>query len=235
MLPPPAILCRLRKRNRSGKPLVDFRNRGFRELAVMLEKRVSSLDAILAIQGELLALALRDPARRICGAPGVGAVHAGAAGNLVFAAPFHLSGRGDGVILLVGYGLLVVAAVRVAWVDCRRLEIEYETLAVLAGVALALTWSEGGPAAVGRALSMAAVSVAVLAMMVRLAMLRRPGAGDWPLLACCLVMAAEAGMVFVAVLAVSRGWLPPAFTPEFEGGLSGGRASRSRPLPYSLR
>ena len=39
----------------------EFRNRGFRELAVMLEKRVSSLDAILAIQGELLALALRDP------------------------------------------------------------------------------------------------------------------------------------------------------------------------------
>ncbi|MCY3876689.1 MAG: hypothetical protein OXF88_20660 [Rhodobacteraceae bacterium] len=40
---------------------VDIRHRGFRELAVMLEKRVSSLDAILAIQGELLALALRDP------------------------------------------------------------------------------------------------------------------------------------------------------------------------------
>ena len=38
-----------------------IRDRGFRELAVMLEKRVSSLDAILAIQGELLALALRDP------------------------------------------------------------------------------------------------------------------------------------------------------------------------------
>ena len=40
---------------------VDGRDRGFRELAVMLEKRVSSLDAILAIQGELLALAHRDP------------------------------------------------------------------------------------------------------------------------------------------------------------------------------
>ena len=39
----------------------DMRNRGFRELAVILEKRVSSLDAILAIQGELLALAQRDP------------------------------------------------------------------------------------------------------------------------------------------------------------------------------
>ena len=39
----------------------DFRNRGFRELAVILEKRVSSLDAILSIQGELLALAERDP------------------------------------------------------------------------------------------------------------------------------------------------------------------------------
>lgn len=40
---------------------LEARNRGFRELAVMLEKRVSSLDAILNIQGELLALALRDP------------------------------------------------------------------------------------------------------------------------------------------------------------------------------
>ena len=43
----------------AGSP--DIRNRGFRELAVMLEKRVSSLDAILNIQGELLALAQRDP------------------------------------------------------------------------------------------------------------------------------------------------------------------------------
>ena len=39
----------------------DIRNRGFHELAVMLEKRVSSLDAILSIQDELLALARRDP------------------------------------------------------------------------------------------------------------------------------------------------------------------------------
>ena len=106
------------------------------------------------------------------------------------------------MILAVGYGLLVVAAVRVAWVDCRRLEIEYETLAVLAGVTLALTWAEGGFMAVGRSLGKAAVVVAVLVMMVRSDMIRRPGAGDWPLLACCLVMAAEAGMVFVAVLAV---------------------------------
>ena len=107
------------------------------------------------------------------------------------------------MILAVGYGLLVVAAVRVAWIDCRRLEIEYETLAVLAGVTLALTWAEDGPVAVGRALGMAAVAVSVLAVMVRLAMIRRPGAGDWPLLACCLVMAAEAGLVFAVVLAAA--------------------------------
>ncbi|MCY3875152.1 MAG: hypothetical protein OXF88_12775 [Rhodobacteraceae bacterium] len=43
----------------AGSP--DIRTQGFRELAVMLEKRVSSLDAILNIQGELLALAQRDP------------------------------------------------------------------------------------------------------------------------------------------------------------------------------
>ena len=43
----------------AGSP--DIRNRGFHELAVILEKRVSSLDAILSIQGELLALARRDP------------------------------------------------------------------------------------------------------------------------------------------------------------------------------
>ncbi|MCY3876688.1 MAG: hypothetical protein OXF88_20655 [Rhodobacteraceae bacterium] len=123
------------------------------------------------------------------------------------------------MIFAVGYGLLVVAAVRVAWVDCRRLEIEYETLAVLAGVALALTWAEGGFEAVGRALGMAAVAVAILAVMVRLAMIRRPGGGDWPLLACCLVMAAEAGMVFVAVLAVA-------------GLASAGIYSRTRRRPF---
>ncbi len=107
------------------------------------------------------------------------------------------------MIVAAGYGLLVVAAVRVAWVDCRRLQIEYETLAVLAGVALVLTWAEGGLAAVGRSLGMAAIEIVVLAVMVRLAMIRRPGAGDWPLLACCLVIAAEAAMVFVAILAVA--------------------------------
>ena len=107
------------------------------------------------------------------------------------------------MIFAVGYGLVVFAAVRVAWVDCRRLQIEYETLAMLAGVVLALTWAEGGLAAIGRALGMAAVVIAILAVVVRLGMVRRPGAGDWPLLACCLVMAADAGMVFVGVLAVA--------------------------------
>ena len=123
------------------------------------------------------------------------------------------------MILTIGYGLLVVAAVRVAWVDCRRLEIEYETLAVLAGVALALTWAESGLVAVGRSLGMAAVAVAGLGMMVRLAMIRRPGAGDWPLLACCLVMAAETGLVFVAILAVA-------------GLVSAGIYSRIRGRPF---
>ena len=49
----------------------EIRNRGFRELAVMLEKRVSSLDAILNIQGELLALAQRDPRAAYAARPGL--------------------------------------------------------------------------------------------------------------------------------------------------------------------
>ena len=57
--------------------------------------------------------------------------------------------------------------------------------------------------AVGRVLGIAALEIAVLAGMVRMAMIRRPGAGDWPLLAVCLVMAADALVVFVAVLAVA--------------------------------
>ncbi|MCY3875153.1 MAG: hypothetical protein OXF88_12780 [Rhodobacteraceae bacterium] len=107
------------------------------------------------------------------------------------------------MIVAAGYGLLVIAAARVAWVDCRRLQIEYESLSVLSSIALALTWAEGGLVAVGRVLVIAALEIAVLAVMVRLAMIRRPGAGDWPLLAVCLVMAADALVVFVAVMAVS--------------------------------
>ena len=107
------------------------------------------------------------------------------------------------MIVLAGYGLLVAAAGRVAWVDCRRFQIEYETLGLLAGVALALTWAEGGFGAVARASGIAVLELAVLALMVWLAMIRRPGAGDWPLLAVCLVMAADALVVFVAVLAVA--------------------------------
>ena len=106
------------------------------------------------------------------------------------------------MIVLAGYGLLVAAAVRVAWVDCRRFQIEYETLGLLSGVALALTWAEGGFGAVAWALGIAALELAVLGVMVWLAMIRRPGAGDWPLVAVCLVMAADALVVFVAVLAV---------------------------------
>ena len=107
------------------------------------------------------------------------------------------------MIFTLGYVVLAAVAGRVAWVDCRRLQVEYESLAVLAGVVLALTWAEGGLVAVGRALSIAALEIAVLAVMVRLAMIRRPGAGDWPLLAVCLVMAADALVVFVAILAVA--------------------------------
>ena len=98
---------------------------------------------------------------------------------------------------------MVVAALRVAWVDCRRLQVEYESLAMLTSIVLALTWAEGGLAAVGRAVGIAALEIAVLAVMVRLAMIRRPGAGDWPLLAVCLVMATDALVIFVAVLAVA--------------------------------
>ena len=107
------------------------------------------------------------------------------------------------MIVVAGYGLLVAAAVRVAWVDCRRFQIEYETLGLLSGVALALIWAEGGFGAVGRVLAMAALELTVLAVMVRVGMTRRPGAGDWPLLAVCLVMAADALVVFALTLAVA--------------------------------
>ena len=105
--------------------------------------------------------------------------------------------------VMVGYVILAAAAVRVAWVDCRCLQIEYETLALLSGIAVALIWIEGGLMAVGRALGITALEIAVVAVMVRLALIRRPGAGDWPLLACCLVMAADALVVFVAILAAA--------------------------------
>ncbi len=107
------------------------------------------------------------------------------------------------MLTVAGYIVLAGTALRVAWIDCRRLQIEYESLAVLGTVVLALTWSDGGLAALGRTAGIAAVELAVLAVMVRLALVRRPGAGDWPLLAVCLVMAADALVIFVAVLAVS--------------------------------
>ena len=98
---------------------------------------------------------------------------------------------------------MVAAAGRVAWVDCRRFQIEYETLGLLASVAVALIWAEGGFGAVAWASGIAALELAVLAVVVRMGMIRRPGAGDWALLAVCLVMAADALVVFVAVLAVA--------------------------------
>ena len=107
------------------------------------------------------------------------------------------------MLTAAGYIVLAGAALRVAWIDCRRLQIEYESLAVLGAVVLALTWSDGGLAAVGRTAGIAALELAVLAVTVRLALIRQPGAGDWPLLAVCLVMAADALVEFAAVLAVS--------------------------------
>ncbi|MDE2774259.1 MAG: hypothetical protein OXI46_11245 [Gemmatimonadota bacterium] len=48
---------------------------GFPELAVMLEERASSLDAILAIQSELLALAARDPRAAMLARPAMSRCH----------------------------------------------------------------------------------------------------------------------------------------------------------------
>ena len=107
------------------------------------------------------------------------------------------------MLTVFGYIVLAGTALRVAWVDCRRLQIEYESLAVLAAAVIALTWSEGGLVAVGRTAGLAALELSVLAVMVRVGMIRRPGAGDWPLLAVCLVMAADALVVFAVVLAIS--------------------------------
>lgn len=55
-----------------GPPAVST---GLPELAVMLEERASSLDAILAIQSELLALAARDPQAALLARPAMSRCH----------------------------------------------------------------------------------------------------------------------------------------------------------------
>lgn len=101
------------------------------------------------------------------------------------------------------YVALIVAALRIAWVDCRRWQIEYETLAC---VAVACGWLRvvgDGLAAAGLAAAFAAVVVGIVACAVRLRLVRRPGDGDWPLLAVCLFLGADKVLVFAIVLALA--------------------------------
>ena len=107
------------------------------------------------------------------------------------------------MVMVLGHVVVAGLALRIAWVDCRRFQIEYESLLVLAGIVLALTWAGGGLAAAGRTAGMAALELAALAVMVRVALIRPPGAGDWALLGVCLAMAVDALVVFVVVLAIS--------------------------------
>ncbi|MCY3597157.1 MAG: hypothetical protein OXG71_06945 [Rhodospirillales bacterium] len=99
--------------------------------------------------------------------------------------------------------ILVVTAFRVAWVDCRRWQIEFESLAC---VAIACGWLrvvEDGVTGAGLAAILAVTVVGIVAGAVRLGFLRKPGDGDWPLLAVCFFLAVGEALVFALVLAVA--------------------------------
>ncbi len=105
------------------------------------------------------------------------------------------------VVEAVAGAVVAAGAVRVAWVDCRRREIELETLTAVVVAAAAALWLEGGAARIGLSAGCAAALVAPLALAVRGGVIRRPGAGDWPLMAACGFLAAGQLLVFAAVLA----------------------------------
>ena len=104
---------------------------------------------------------------------------------------------------LAAYAALIVAALRVAWIDCRRWQIEYETLACVAVACGWLRVVEDGLTSTGLAVVFAAVVVGIAACVVRLGLVRRPGDGDWPLLAVCLFLGANEILVFAIVLAIA--------------------------------
>lgn len=101
------------------------------------------------------------------------------------------------------YAVLVVTALWVAWVDCRRWQIEFESLAC---VAVACAWLRMVDDGLTSALLAAACAVAVVGVVagaVRLRLLRKPGDGDWPLLAVCFFLAMGEVLVFAFVLGIS--------------------------------
>ncbi len=106
-------------------------------------------------------------------------------------------------LMVAGYGVLLAAALRVAWVDCRRLRIEYETLACAAVACGCLRVAGDGPAGAGLAAGFALAGTGIVACAVRLGLLRRPGDGDWPLLAVCLFLGADEVLVFATVLGIA--------------------------------
>ena len=101
---------------------------------------------------------------------------------------------------LLGHSLLVLAALRLSWVDHRQFLIEYETLAIMGLVVVAMLWMDGGAAAVLRAATVSAAVVGAMACLVRLRLLRRPGAGDWALMFVCLLAGSRNLPVFSIVL-----------------------------------
>lgn len=101
---------------------------------------------------------------------------------------------------LAACAALIVATLRVAWVDCRRWQIEYETLACVAVACAWLRVAEDGLVRTGLVAAMAVAVIGIVALAVRIGLLRRPGDGDWPLLAVCFFLAIDHLLVFGAVL-----------------------------------
>lgn len=107
------------------------------------------------------------------------------------------------MLLGAGYAVLVAVAARVAWVDWRRYRIEYESLAIVAGVGAAILFVEDGGAALLWSVGGAAAATAFLGLLVRFRVVRRPGAGDWVLAGVCLALASRNLLVFAVLLSVT--------------------------------
>ncbi|MDE2789198.1 MAG: hypothetical protein OXI81_02075 [Paracoccaceae bacterium] len=107
------------------------------------------------------------------------------------------------MIAAIGHAILVAAALRVAWVDARRYEIEYESLAVMAAAGVALTIRNGGAGALVEATFLSAAVTLAMAGLVRARWIRRPGAGDWALMAVGLFLGAGNLALFAVILATA--------------------------------
>lgn len=107
------------------------------------------------------------------------------------------------MIFGIVHAVLVAAAVRVAWVDCRQYQIDYMSLAVILMAGIVVVAMEDGAATVLRGVLAAGGVVGTLGLVVRLGLCRRPGAGDWFLLPVCLFLGARNLLLFAGLLAVA--------------------------------